>query len=147
VNSYVIKKAEKKDRDFILFANQKVNIASGIKESFLAENIERDVLCDDPKCECLVVQKENEPVGMCLYSKIYWADFGQGIYLSQVYVRPEHRKNGIFKMLVNYMFENGEDIKFVTCMVGDENAAMQKVMTKTGWKTFDLKYYYLMNKC
>ena len=79
---------------------------------------------------------------MCLYSKIYWANQGEGLYLSQVYVKPEYRKQGIFKMIINNILDNDSSIKFITCLVGNENEDMQASMNKTGWKTADLKSYY-----
>ena len=138
----LIENAKKEDKDFIIFANKEINIASGLKETFINENIDKDILCDNPKCECLIVRDNNEQVAMCLYSKIYWANQGQGVYLSQVYVKPEYRKQGIFKMIINNILDNDSSIKFITCLVGNENEDMQASMNKTGWKTADLKSYY-----
>ena len=94
-------KASEKDKDFIIYANRMIDKASYIEKSNLKLNIEND-LFKKPKCVCLIAKTKGVPVGIVLFSKVYWADRGQGIYISQVFVEKEYRRNGILKLLIQH---------------------------------------------
>lgn len=134
--------ASYEDKEFILKANEEVNIASGLNDSILKKNIDIDIFSSKNKCNCLIAKMMDINVGMCIYSRIYWANLGEGIYLSQIYVSPEYRKLGIFKEFIKEIRKKETNRAFITCLVGDENMAMQKSLDKTGWKTTELKTYY-----
>lgn len=142
-----IHKAGKEDRDFILHAHKEILKSSGLIQSDLEENIDKDILDECEECKCLIVESDDKKVAMCLYSNIYWADSGNGIYLSQIYVEPEYRGKGIVQNLFAKVFEDEPDANFITLLVGKENACMQKVMHNINAKMHDLFTYEIRREC
>ena len=61
--------ANKKHKDFIIYANRVINNVNQTEQTNGLElNIEKDYFCDKPKFECLVAEIDDKPVGMILYS-------------------------------------------------------------------------------
>lgn len=139
----VIRKATIKDKDFVISSNDFVNQVSGIKtQSQLSFNFENDILSDNPKAYCLIVEENRTQIAFCLYSSVYWANKGQGVYLSNVFVTPEHRKKGILKEILSYI-KNLDNVNFITMLVGNENENMQKTIQNYGAEDIDMKTFYL----
>ena len=69
------------DKEFILGAHKEINRVSGLSESHFSENIDRD-LFQDKICKVIVAELDGKRVGFLLYSYLYFADSGRGIYLS-----------------------------------------------------------------
>ncbi len=135
--------AERKDKDFILKANKEINRLSNLNDSTLDDNIEKDIF--DKEIAKVIIAEENDNIaGFVLYSYIYWANCGKGIYLSQVYVAKEYRKLGIFKKLLQELESKEKDCHFITDYVGNENEVMVNSMKKLDFKPSDLKIYYKM---
>lgn len=131
------------DKDFVVSSNDYVNQVSGIKtQSQLSINFEKDILGENPKAFCLIVEENKEQIAFCLYSYVYWANKGQGVYLSNVFVKPEHRKKGILKEILSYI-KNLDSVNFITMLVGNENESMQKTITTYGAEDIDMKTFYL----
>lgn len=124
-----IEKCQINDKDFIIYANQKIDEASYIEKSELSKNIVKD-LFEDEKCVCLIAKDKEKPVGMVLFSKVYWADRGQGVYISQAFVEPAYRKNGIMKTLFQRALEYFDGTNFFTCLVSKRNLAMLSCMQR-----------------
>lgn len=138
--------AELKDADFILNANKEINELSGLKDSTFASRIEEDVF-KNKICKTIIAEDEDNIVGFVLYSYVYWANCGKGIYLSQVYVQNEYRKKGIFKMLLQELETREKDCHFITDLVGNENEVMMNSLKKLEFKSSDLiTYYKMINK-
>ena len=138
-----IRNATLEDKDFVVSSNDYVNQVSGIKtQSQLSINFEKDILCDSPKAFCLIVEENEEQIAFCLYSYVYWANKGQGVYLSNVFVKPEHRKKGILKEILSYI-KNLGNVNFITMLVGNENERMQKTIANYGAEDIDMKTFYL----
>lgn len=133
--------AELRDKDFILEANREINILSGLDDSTFDNNINKD-LFEDKCCKVIIAEDENNSIGFVLYSYIYWANCGRGIYLSQVYVKDEYRKKGIFKMLLDELERREGNCNFITDYVGSENEVMLKSMEKLGFSSSDLMLFY-----
>ena len=93
--------AELNDKEFILNANKEINILSGLNDSTFDSNIDKD-LFKEKICKAIIAEVDNNVAGFVLYSYIYWANCGKGIYLSQAYVKSEYRKQGILKMLLKH---------------------------------------------
>lgn len=123
-----IVEAQRCDKDFILFANREIDDASYIKSSKLKDNIDKDIF-ENHKAVCLIAKDDDNPVGMVLFSKVYWADRGEGVYLSQAYVVPEYRNNGVFKCLIRTVMDYYENTHFLTCLVAKKNLRMVGCMT------------------
>lgn len=133
--------AELKDKEFILNANREINILSGLNDSTFDNNIDKD-LFEDKICKVIIAEIDNSVAGFVLYSYIYWANCGKGIYLSQAYVKNEYRKQGILKMLLEELELREPECNFITNLVGNENEVMMKSLNRLNFKTSDLITYY-----
>ena len=136
--------ANRSHRDFLIYANKKVDNVNNTNETKGLElNIEKDYYCNNPKFQCLVAEVNNKPVGMIIYSYFYWASDGEILWISQMFVEPEYRKKGIFFKLISKLREENENIKIVSCATGDENTRMQKILKYyNGHEMTNLKFYY-----
>ena len=126
-------KANKEHKEFIIHANNIINDVNDTeKTNGLRENIDKDYFCDNPK----------KPVGMILYSYFYWANDGEVLWISQMFVEEEYRKYGVFFKLIEKLREENQDIKIVSCATGDENKRMQRILKYYGGHEINLKFYY-----
>ena len=119
----IIKRAKQEDLDFILHANKEIDKASFIKISALVYNIQSDIF-DKRKAVCLIAKKNGERAGMIMFSKVYWADRGEGIYVSQVFVEDKFRGQKIMKKLFKKALYYYKNTRFATCLVSDKNLRM-----------------------
>jgi len=140
-------KANKLHKDFIIYSNKVINNVNNTSQTNgLEANIEKDYFCDSPKFNCLVAEIDEKPVWIILYSKFYWANDGEVLWISQMYVEQEYRKYGVFFKLINKLKQENKDIKIVSCATGNENLKMQKILKYYGAKEIDLKFYYKLLK-
>ncbi len=138
-----ILKATKKHKEFIIHANQMIDNINGTSTvSNLELNIDTDYFCDNPKFQCLIAEFNNKPVGMILYSYFYWASDGEVLWISQMFVEEEYRKNGIFFKLVEKLKKENKNIKIVSCATGNENKKMQRILQYYNAHEINLKFYY-----
>lgn len=133
--------AELNDKEFILNANKEINILSGLNDSTFDNNIDKD-LFKEKICKAIIAEVDNNVAGFILYSYIYWANCGKGIYLSQAYVKCEYRKQGILKMLLHELELREKECNFITNLVGTENEVMINSLNKLGFKSSDLVTFY-----
>ncbi len=139
----IIRNATATDKNFVISSNDSVNQISGITtQSQLSVNFEKDILSDNPKAFCLIAEEKKEQIAFCLYSYVYWANKGQGIYLSNVFVKPEQRKKGVLKEILSHI-KNMDNVNFITMLVGNENESMQKTIATYGAEDIDMKTFYL----
>lgn len=132
---------ELRDKEFILNANKEINLLSNLNDSTFDNNIDKD-LFEDKICKVIISEIDNNVVGFILYSYIYWANCGKGIYLSQAYVKKEYRKQGILKLLLEELESREKECNFITNLVGSENEVMIKSLGKLNFKSSDLVTYY-----
>ena len=135
-----IVEAQRYDREFILFANREIDDASFIKSSKLKDNIDKDIF-ENHNAICLIAKDGDKPVGMVLFSKVYWADRGEGVYLSQAYVEPAYRHNGVFKLLIEAVMNYYQNTQFLTCLVAKKNLDMVSCMKKLKFEDEDMISY------
>ncbi len=135
-----IKIAEEEDREFILKANHEIDLCSYIESSMLLKNIDRDIF-QKRKCVCLIARVGNERVGMVLFSKVYWADRGEGIYISQAFVEKKWRGMGVFKRLMKSALLHYKNTNFITCLVAKKNKNMVDCMHKLDFEDEDMISY------
>ena len=135
--------AGSKDKEFILNANREINILSGLNDSIFDNNIDKD-LFEDKICKVILAEIDNNVAGFILYSYVYWANCGKGIYLSQAYVKTEYRKQGILKLLLQELEAREKECNFITNLVGNENEVMMKSLNRLNFKSSDLITYYRM---
>ena len=132
-----------KHKDFILYANRCINNVNDTEQTEgLAKNIDKDLFCDKPKFECLIAEHDGIPVGMILYSYFYWANDGEVLWISQMFVEEKYRSKGIFFKLIEELRKENKEIKIVSCATGDENKRMQKILKYYGGHEINLKFYY-----
>ena len=133
-----VMKANKSHKDFILHANQVIKEQS----DNLRENIDKDYFVENPKFQCLIAEVDDKPVGMILYSYFYWADDGEVLWISQMFVEEEYRKYGVFFKLIEKLRKENNDVKIVSAATGETNKRMQKILKYYGAKEINLKFYY-----
>ena len=138
-----IVKANKSHRDFIIHANKVINNVNNTNQTNNLEmNIDNDYFCKNPKFECLIAEVEGIPVGMILYSCFYWANDGEILWISQMFVEEKYRKYGIFFKLIQELKKQNNNIHIVSCATGKENKRMQKILKYYDAQEIDLKFYY-----
>ncbi len=126
-------KANKEHKEFIIYANKVINNVNDTEQTNGLElNIDKDYFCDNPKFQCLIAEVDNKPIGMILYSYFYWANDGEVLWISQMFVEEEYRKQGVFFKLIEKLREENQDIKIVSCATGDENKRMQRILKYYG---------------
>ncbi len=135
--------ANKNHKDFIIHANRIINNVNDTKQSNkIEQNIDKDYFCDNPKFKCLIAEIDDVPVGMVIYSYFYWANDGQVLWISQMFVEEKYRRYGVFFKLIEELRIENKDINIVSCATGNENKRMQKILKYYGAKEIDLKFYY-----
>ena len=140
------REAEFKDREFILNANREINILSGLKDSTFENQIDND-LFKNKICKSIIAEIDGSIVGLILYSHVYWANCGKGIYISQAYVKKEYRGQGIYKQMLKELENKESECNFITDLVGTENTVMQTALRKMNFESSDLiTYYRMINK-
>ena len=143
MNNIEIMRADKRHKAFVVYANNVINNVNDTEQTNgLEQNIDKDYFCDNPKFHCLVAELDNRPVGMILYSYFYWANDGEVLWISQMFVEEEYRKYGVFFKLIEKLKEENRDIKIVSCATGDENKRMQRILKYYGANEINLKFYY-----
>lgn len=135
--------ANKSHKDFIIHANKVINNVNDTEQTNGLElNIEKDYFCANPRFQCLIAEIDEKPVGMILYSYFYWANDGEVLWISQMFIEEEYRKYGVFFKLIEKLREENENIKIISCATGDENKRMQKILKYYGAHEINLKFYY-----
>jgi len=138
--------ANKAHKDFIIHANNVINNVNSTEQTKgLESNIDMDYFCDKPKFQCLIAEDDNKPVGMILYSYFYWANDGEVLWISQMFVEEKYRKYGVFFKLIENLKKENLDIKIISCATGEENKRMQKILKYYGGNEIKLKFYYKKN--
>ncbi len=63
--------------------------------------LDRALFGDPPSAEALIAERAGEPIGYALYFRTFSTFLAiQGIWLEDLYVRPEHRKGGAGRALL-----------------------------------------------
>ena len=100
-----IRKMTDNDIDFIIQANKEVHEASNQTSEInkFRERIINDILSDNPKATIIVAEYDNQLIGMALYSTVYFADDGEILWLSNIFVEKEYRNKSVAKIIVDYL--------------------------------------------
>lgn len=137
----IFREAKLSDKDFIINANKEISILSGLNISDFEKRINKD-LFEDKICKSIIAEMNGSIVWMILYSYVYWADCGKGIYLSQAYVKSEYRGQWIYKQLLKELVRIEHECDFITGLIWPENEIIQKALEKMNFKSSDLITYY-----
>jgi len=101
----VIRFAVKDDVSVILgFIQELAEYEHLLDEVVATENILYEWLFEKEKAEVLIAEVKGEPVGYALFFHNFSTFLGRaGIYLEDLYVRPEARRNGIGRQILKYI--------------------------------------------
>ena len=143
----IVKHAERRHKNFIIESNKKSNMLNCIPESkYLEKNIEKDYFCFNPKFSCLVAEIDSVPVGMIIYSKYYWPNDGEAIWISQIYVDKKYRKCGVFFKLIAKLRKENRNIRIITFAANRGNLRIQKIIKMYKVKPLNMRFYYKILK-
>tara|TARA_Y100001960_G_C14779281_1_gene885417 strand:+ start:143 stop:595 length:453 start_codon:yes stop_codon:yes gene_type:complete len=96
------RKANKNDIEFIIDCFIKIKEDAGFKkiEPISKSRIINDLLLDNPKAVCLIVENEGDSIGVVLYSTLYYVDTGQIMNVNQFYLKECYRGKGLFNNIL-----------------------------------------------
>ncbi len=137
------REAQEQDREFILNGHKEINVLSGLNDSTFERRIDSD-LFKNRVCKSIIAEIDGVIVGFVLYSYVYWANCGKGIYLSQAYVKKEYRGQGIYRQMLKELEAKETECNFITDFVGPDNKVMQTALEKMDFSSSDLITYYRM---
>jgi diamine N-acetyltransferase len=93
--------------------------------------IEAALFCDSPRLFCDIAEWNGEPAGFAVWFVNFSTFAGRfGIYLEDLFVRPQHRRNGIGKALLAHLARE--------CV---ENGWAQLQWAVLDWNTPSIEFY------
>lgn len=101
----IIRPMSTTDIDFVISAVHGVHEASKQTADIidLKNRLQIDILSKKPKAHVVVAEIAGQPVGMTLYSTVYFADEGEIMWQSQLFVKPEYRGRGVADQLIEHL--------------------------------------------
>ena len=117
------------DMDFVIAANKKVHESSTQTDEIIEfkKRLVNDILSDQPKAYVAIATIDEKPVGMALYSTVYFADEGQIMWLSNIFVKEEFRNMKVAKAVMKYLQEvSKEKGYYEICGAVDEDNILSK---------------------
>lgn len=141
VNDVIIRTAEAKDLDFIVKANAAINEKSSQVQTDIEARLKNDLFSKQAKAWAVIAEVEGEPVGMALYSTSYFANEGEIMWVSQMYVEPSFRNRkqwiapAVMSGLINAAQEKGWD--YICWATATDNNIPKKLSQKIGAKALD----------
>ena len=90
-NEVVIRKAREADFEFILEANAAVSEKGSNTVLRNAERLKKDLFGKTARAAVIIAEVEGQAVGMTLYATTYFANEGELMWVSQMYVEPRFR--------------------------------------------------------
>ena len=130
-----IRRAEERDAAAIAeMANALALLTAGRPGQMTAEIVRRELI-GDRRLSCLVADLEGEAVGYALWSAAYETAFAtRGLYISDLYVRPSHRRAGVGHALMRTLARicRGDGGRFIWWAVSPENPTAQSFYDSIG---------------
>lgn len=105
--TYQIRKAESTDFDAILGLIKELALFEKAPEK--VTNTVAQMQSEQQYFRCFVVEHQGEVVAMALYFMAYFTWVGKSLYLDDLYVKPEHRKQGIGQALLSRLFQIAQE--------------------------------------
>ena len=105
VSNFKIRFAEKEDTKLILdFIKELANYEKLLNEVVATEEILFDSLFVQKKAEVIIGEYDGKPVGFALFFHNFSTFLGKpGIYLEDLYIKPEMRGKGLGKIFLSYL--------------------------------------------
>ena len=133
--------AKESDFEFILQANRDINSHSHQSEidSQNQNRLKNDIFGKNPKCWVIIAETDNKPVGMALYATTYFANDGQIMWVSQIYVLPEYRRHIATGLLMKKLSEIAiqNNWPFICSGIDNGNLVSQKTLFRAGGKSLE----------
>ncbi len=140
-NDVVIRDAKVEDFGFILEANAAILEKNSDMVSQNEEKLKKDLFGRQAKAKVVVAEVEGKTVGMALYAKTYFANVGELMWVSQMYVEPHfrNRKQWIAPALMAELIKIAQKKKWeYICWATDiGNNIPKKLSQKLGAKALD----------
>ena len=105
LNDFKLRFADIDDVPLILrFIRELADYEKMLNEVVATEDILRESLFERKIAEVIIGEYKNEPIGFCLFFHNFSTFLGRpGIYLEDLYVRPEMRGNGMGKIILSFL--------------------------------------------
>lgn len=101
-----IRHAQPKDTSLILGFIRELAAYEKLDHEVVAteKDIETNLFGAQPKAECILAEHDHRPVGFALYFHNFSTFLGRpGLYLEDLYVKPEYRGRGFGRKLLAYL--------------------------------------------
>ena len=106
IPEFYIRKAHKKDAALILsFIRELAEYEKLLHEVTATESqLDETLFGDKPTAEVVIGEFKGQPVGFALFFHNYSTFLGKpGLYLEDLYIKPEHRGSGLGKAMLSYL--------------------------------------------
>ena len=105
MNNFTIRKAEPVDVPLILsFIKELAVYEKMLDEVVATEELLKEWIFDKGKAEVILGEADGEPIGFALFFHNFSTFVGRGgLYLEDLYIRPEHRGKGFGKSMLTYL--------------------------------------------
>ena len=106
VPDFIIRFATKEDLPLILSFIQELaeyeKLSSEV--STTEKDLEQTLFCENPVAEVIIGELNNQPVAFAIFFRNYSTFLGKpGLYLEDLYVKPEARSKGLGKVMISYI--------------------------------------------
>lgn len=139
-NKFQIKRAGKEHLDILIDFNMKLALETENRPLNL-ETLTKSMKAifeDERKGVYLILFEGDEPLGQIAY--VYeWSTWRNANYmwLTDLYIKPEHRKRGLFKVIYQYvmrLYEENPSVLGLRFYVDKTNTSVVPIYKKVGWK-------------
>lgn len=105
IENFTIRFAKEEDTKLILdFIKELADYEKLLKEVEATEEILKDSLFIQKKAEVIIGEYDGKPVGFALFFHNFSTFLGRpGLYLEDLYIRPELRNKGLGKIMLSYL--------------------------------------------
>lgn len=109
--NFSIRFAEEKDTEMILgFIKELAEYENLLDKVVATEEILREALFKRKAAEVIIGEYNNEPIGFALFFHNFSTFLGQaGIYLEDLYIKPQMRGKGLGKIFLSYLAKLAEE--------------------------------------
>lgn len=132
--SFVIRPAVIEDIPFILQGCQIIEQKSYdvAPKPMTAKRIRDEIFCDAPKGFVIVAEFEDQPAAFMVYSYCFFASEGEGIWVTNFYIDPFCRKNGVGKLMLDELKKRNPDTSGIYGAIARSNTIARHFFSGLG---------------